>query len=156
MSNPLISTTDATAPPENLSAKPVSPTELLMTWRPPPEDKQNGRIRYYTISVNETDTEEESEYDTSDNTVHWTVTALHPYYTYRVQIAAVTVGLGPFTEPVPVQMPEACKFTKAYTCAFLCRSNSTYSFPSSFRVSYKPDSDQHGTQLCLIAMDSTT
>ena len=114
--------------------------------------------------MNETDTEEESEYDTSDSTDHWTVTALHPYYTYRVQVAAVTVGLGPFTEPVAVQMPEACKLTKAYTFALsgtetmlsCAEVNILVSFTSSFSVSYKPDSDRCGTQLCLIAMDSTT
>ena len=54
----------------------------------------------------EANTGENRWYNTSDSTAHWTATDLHSYYIYHIQVAAVTVGLGPFTKPVEIQMPE--------------------------------------------------
>ena len=34
------------------------------------------------------------------------VSPLHPFYTYTCIVAAVTVGLGPYSAPVVVQTPE--------------------------------------------------
>ena len=34
---------------------------------------------------------------------------LHPLYTYRFSIAAQTVAVGPFSDPIVLQMPEAGK-----------------------------------------------
>ena len=36
-----------------------------------------------------------------------TVTSLHPYYTYSCTVAAETTGLGPFSYPVEIQLPES-------------------------------------------------
>ena len=35
-----------------------------------------------------------------------TISSLHPFYTYTFSVAANTVGLGPFSEPVNQQMPQ--------------------------------------------------
>ena len=35
-----------------------------------------------------------------------TVNSLHPYYTYSCIVAAETTGLGPYSHPVDVQLPE--------------------------------------------------
>ena len=36
-----------------------------------------------------------------------TIEGLHPFYTYSFLIAAVTVGPGPFSEVLSIQMPQA-------------------------------------------------
>ena len=35
-----------------------------------------------------------------------TVSSLHPFYIYWFSVAAYTVDLGPFTEPLMLQMPQ--------------------------------------------------
>ena len=35
-----------------------------------------------------------------------TVNSLHPYYTYSCIVAAETTGLGPYSHPVDIQLPE--------------------------------------------------
>ena len=99
-----------TAAPRNISAHPISSTDLTVTWRPPQEEKQNGKIRFYNVSVFDKVTGEMSWYRTSDSTAHWTVPSLHPYQVYQVRVAAVTVGLGPFTEEVTVRMLEEGRY----------------------------------------------
>ena len=95
------------APPQDVSANPISVNNLTVTWRAPPRDKRNGEIRYYNIAVLEVATGSQSWYITSDSSTHWIVKGLHPYYAYQVSVAAVTVGLGPFSHQVAVRMPEA-------------------------------------------------
>ena len=45
--------------------------------------------------------------NTSDNSSSFTLEELHPYYEYTISIAAVSVGVGPFTAPERIQMPQA-------------------------------------------------
>ena len=47
--------------------------------------------------------------NTSDNSSSFTLEELHPYYEYTISIAAVSVGVGPFTVPERIQMPQAGK-----------------------------------------------
>ena len=94
------------APPQNVTAHPISSTELSVTWRPPPQDKQNGKIRHYNISVYQAATDEERWYRTPDSTAHWIVPSLHPYQVYHIRVAAVTIGTSPFSEQVEVRMLE--------------------------------------------------
>ena len=41
------------------------------------------------------------------NTTQVTLEHLHPFYTYTCRIAAETVGRGPFSEYITIQLPEA-------------------------------------------------
>ena len=40
------------------------------------------------------------------NDTIFTVSDLHPFYTYRCTVAAETIGLGPFTAEQSIEMPE--------------------------------------------------
>ena len=95
------------APPQDVSANPISPHDLSVTWRAPPHDKQNGEVRHYNIRVLEVATGNQTWYITSDSSAHFTVPSLHPHYVYRVSVAAATVGLGPFSQETTARMSEA-------------------------------------------------
>ena len=56
-----------------------------------------------TVSVIETGNNEQL---TSDQP-QLTIEGLHPFYTYSFLIAAVTIGPGPFSEVLSIQMPQA-------------------------------------------------
>ena len=97
--------TAPSAPPANISAVALSPTELYITWQPPVFSQQNGIIRSYMliVSILERGT---SEQQTSSEP-QLMLQDLHPFYTYSFFIAAVTIGPGPFSEIFNIQMPEA-------------------------------------------------
>ena len=46
-----------------------------------------------------------------------TVPSLHPYYTYSCTVAAETTGLGPYSYPVEIQLPESGTYTPAVAIA---------------------------------------
>ena len=64
---------------------------LRVTWTPPPSSEQSGELSGYTVRV----TEVESGRTWMENTnlvTLWTLTSLHPYYMYEVQVRAVPEG----------------------------------------------------------------
>ena len=67
---------------------------------------QNGKIRHYNITVFEVATGNLTWFNTTDSSTHWILSSLHPSYAYEVEVAAVTVGLGPFSDVVVVFMPD--------------------------------------------------
>jgi receptor-type tyrosine-protein phosphatase Q len=84
-----------TAAPQFFEAVAVSSGSIRMTWIPPPEEEQNGVIRSYHIYVTELLTEIVQEILTEGNARIQIVNHLHPYYTYKCEIAAFTITLGP-------------------------------------------------------------
>ena len=76
---------------------------MILQWSPPSAEGINGIIQYYNISVTEKETGIVSYYISTS--VTFVLTNLHPFYTYKCTIAAVTNGAGPITSLV-VQMPE--------------------------------------------------
>ena len=94
------------ASPQNPSSffEAGSSSTLNLTWFPPPVEKQNGIIIYYIIIMTEVDTNTDSQF--TSNSTYIYLTSLHPYYSYTFQIAAVTVGEGPFSNGYTVLMPE--------------------------------------------------
>ena len=91
--------------PLNLVALAVNATYVYLSWDPPLPEHRNGLIEVYHIAITETDTDEELQYiSVYNNTV---IGPLHPYYTYKFSVAAVTVDVGPFTSQVTLQTPEA-------------------------------------------------
>ena len=105
-----ISYIDPTASPQDISANPISSSSLSITWRAPPQGKQNGVIRYYNVTLLVLPTGDHDWYNTTDSSTHLILTSLHPYYSYELEVAAVTIGLGPFSDRVRVTMPEAGDF----------------------------------------------
>lgn len=77
---------------------------LLLNWSPPPIGNRNGVIRMYYVNLTEEETGREFHFETE--LVNLTQTSLHPFYHYSWIIAAFTVGIGPYSSPLTVQMPE--------------------------------------------------
>jgi len=78
----------------------------------PPFHQQNGIIRSYLIAIREHETQR--NFTESSNTTQVTLSPLHPFYTYTCSIAAVTVGTGPFSGFITVQLPEAGKLILSF------------------------------------------
>ena len=64
----------------------------------------NGIIREYYANVTDTVTGEVQLLSSQSEVLE--ITNLHPYYTYKVAVAAYTVALGPFTDQITVQTLE--------------------------------------------------
>ena len=92
-------------PPESVSAQPLSSTTLAIVWEPPPPETRNGIIQRYTIRITEVETGMTTTLYMETTSVN--VTSLHPYYTYSCTVAAETSGVGPFSLPVEIQLPES-------------------------------------------------
>ena len=84
-----------------------SPTVLLFTWSPPPLVDINGIILYYVVELRETETGQRWTLTTPG--VNLTVESLHPYFTYQCEVAAHTVGRGPFSVPFQLKTFETCE-----------------------------------------------
>ena len=96
------------------SASPSSPVVfgtthefLSLNWEAPPSEHRNGVIRSYLIAVHEFETGRNFTVISDSNMTQVTLEPLHPFYTYQCSIAAETVGSGPFSEHITVQLPEA-------------------------------------------------
>ena len=82
-------------------------TTLILWWDPPSNESRNGIIRQYVIRVIEADTSTTTT--STSNTTQLTLNDLHPYYTYKCSVAAETVGVGPYTAVLKVQLDEDSK-----------------------------------------------
>ena len=93
-------------PPKNFTADVRSSSQILLMWQPPSNEIQNGRIRLYTASVFEVQTDTNFSYTlysqpSEDSAL--LVQSLHPYYDYMCNVSAVTIGPGPYTSPLTVR-----------------------------------------------------
>lgn len=82
----------------------VTETSFTLTWQPPPFEGSNGVIRQYVIQVLEVDTE--ITFTETSNLTVLTLEGLHPFYSYSCRIAAETIGVGPFSISITVQLNE--------------------------------------------------
>ena len=84
----------------------MSYNSVIVTWFPPILSLQNGIIREYTVIINDVDTKS-SQTVSVINKTNFKISELKSFHTYSILVSAFTVGLGPFAEPVTIQMPEA-------------------------------------------------
>ena len=77
---------------------------LNCTWSPPPEEHQNGIITEYRLQVMEVLTSMILLKSSNSTTIE--VSGLHPDYEYEWRVAAVTVGVGPYTNNTTTRLPE--------------------------------------------------
>jgi len=94
-------------PPQNFTAVVRGPNTVSLTWSPPPPSQQNGVIRRYHISQNETVTGIITTYTQGGDHNELVIHTLHAHYEYLFTIAAETVAQGPFSNPVAVTTLEA-------------------------------------------------
>ena len=100
----MLLSTEPLSAPEFLDITSANSVSFSISWLPPPIEETNGIIREYSIILTELDTG--NEVDLRTNETEYFFADLHPYYTYRSSVAASTVGLGPYTDPLTVQLDE--------------------------------------------------
>ena len=61
-------------------------------------------IRSYIINISVAETG--SGFQQTSETTALYISNLHPFYTYNLTVAAVTIGQGPYGQVLTVQMPE--------------------------------------------------
>ena len=94
---------------------------LQLSWQPPSNRSRNGIIQRYIINITELETSSSFQLETTDLFV--IATDLHPYYQYSCSVAAETVGLGPFSVAVIIQLPEDGKLDHTkLTCKSMAHS----------------------------------
>ncbi len=91
--------------PQQLSATMMTSSTITLSWSPPPFEDTNGIIQYYLISITEVDTNITFSPLQSLST-EFTVTNLHPHYTYLCRVAAYTSDIGPYSSPITIQLSE--------------------------------------------------
>ena len=90
--------------PTNLQGNAVNSTTIQLQWKPPPLADQNGVIRSYLINISVAETG--SVFQLTSVTNGLNISTLHPFYTYTITVAAVTVGPGPYGAVLTIQLPE--------------------------------------------------
>lgn len=100
-------------PPLSLSARPLSSTEILISWMPPLYELRNGEIQGYNIGYKTTSTQSNNYNFTStsgdgeDGTGEFILVSLSKYTRYTIVAQAFNqVGPGPLSEPVSAQTME--------------------------------------------------
>ena len=77
-------------------------------WTAPDSIYHNGIIRFYVLIFVEQETG--TNFTLTSTSTRLIVTTLHPFYTYNVTIAAVTISPGPFSEHLVFMTLEDGKF----------------------------------------------
>ncbi len=93
-----------------MSAAASDSKTIVVSWNPPAPYEQNGVIDYYILKVAETETR--LEFTLTPNATIQVVYNLHPYYTYQLSVAAVTIGQGPFSTEYTITTPEDGKLKR--------------------------------------------
>ncbi len=91
--------------PEYVQVDVLDAHSMNIFWDPP-TSHQNGIIRSYTVNIS-MNYREELSHQHSSNTTSILITDLIAYSTYFVQVAAVTVAEGPYSDSVYAATPEA-------------------------------------------------
>ena len=98
------STAVPTSAPVHLQGHAINSTAIQVQWEPPPLADQNGVIRGYFINVSVAETGSSFQLTAGINAV--SISALHPFYTYIITVAAVSIGPGPYGLTLSIQTPE--------------------------------------------------
>lgn len=102
-------------PPQNIRGHNTSSSSIKIYWEPVPEANRHGIVREYHFYIYPIQSPV-SSFDDVDTTgdLYKTFTGLEPYSNYSIQMAAKTVELGNFSEPIFVMTDEAGKDVYIY------------------------------------------
>ncbi|NXV56493.1 PTPRD phosphatase, partial [Molothrus ater] len=98
------------APPQDISCTSPSSTSILVSWKPPPVEKQNGIITAYSIKYIGIDGEDVKPHEIlgiSSDSTHYLLEQLEKWTEYRISVTAHTdVGPGPESLAVLIRTDE--------------------------------------------------
>lgn len=106
--------------PLNLSARPLSSTEILLTWMPPLHELRHGEIQGYNIGYKISTAADSNNYnftsisgDGEDGTGELLLSNLMKYTRYTIVVQAFNqIGSGPLSEPTTAQTLEDGKIDR--------------------------------------------
>ena len=82
--------------PGNFSGYNISPTAIQLFWTPVPQDKANGIVIGYNVSLKEADGVQPTRYITFDSSIKAVIGWLRPFTVYKLNVKAFTIkGSGP-------------------------------------------------------------
>ena len=90
--------------PLHLQGYAPDPYSIQLSWDTVPLHQQNGIIQRYVVSGLASEWSEEFEIPSYTNSV--TVTDLRAFTAYTFQVAAETVGVGPFSNETNITTPQ--------------------------------------------------
>ncbi|KAK6188600.1 hypothetical protein SNE40_004745 [Patella caerulea] len=99
------------ASPQAVSGRPLDAHQIAVNWKPPPPDKQNGRLEGYKLSYMK-NIEGDIETDGVEKILgpkveSFTIKGLDTWTEYKIQVRAYTkVGEGPLSPPIIVKTDE--------------------------------------------------
>ena len=99
-----------TAAPLQVRVSSFDAVSISLVWEPPPFSDRNGEIVQYHIRITEQESHSQFPYSTQQQ--QYTLSNLHPYYTYLISIAAETVEIGPFSSDLQQRTGESGKNVK--------------------------------------------
>lgn len=113
--------------PLNLSARPLSSTEILLTWMPPLPELRHGDIQGYNIGYKVSTTTNSNNYnftsisgDGEDGTGELLLINLSKFTRYTIVVQAFNqIGSGPLSEPTTAQTLEDGKLRPRRTHSLL-------------------------------------
>nr|XP_054365519.1 receptor-type tyrosine-protein phosphatase delta [Mirounga angustirostris] len=98
------------APPQDISCTSPSSTSILVSWQPPPVEKQNGIITEYSIKYTSVDGEDDKPHEIlgiPSDTTKYLLEQLEKWTEYRITVTAHTdVGPGPESFSVLIRTDE--------------------------------------------------
>ncbi len=92
-------------PPQNVMATSLSSTSIYVQWEPPPQEFFYGILRGYIIryvpvgNINNGDAYLMTNL-IEPTEINYTLENLLEFVNYSIEVTAVTVGNGPFSDPV--------------------------------------------------------
>lgn len=144
--------------PLNLSARPLSSTEILVTWMPPLAELRHGEIQGYNIGYKTSTSSNSNNYnftsisgDGDDGTGELMLTNLMKYTRYTIVIQAFNqVGSGPLSEPTTAQtLEDGLQFAELF---FEGKINNF--FPLFYQCSSKSSSRKYSMRTINITITS--
>uniref|UniRef100_A0A674KGR0 Receptor-type tyrosine-protein phosphatase S n=1 Tax=Terrapene triunguis TaxID=2587831 RepID=A0A674KGR0_9SAUR len=98
------------APPQDISCTSPSSTSILVSWQPPPVEKQNGIITEYSIKYIGIDGEDDKPHEIlgiASDTTQYLLEQLEKWTEYRISVTAHTdVGPGPESLSILIRTDE--------------------------------------------------
>lgn len=126
--NPLLKL-EPSAPPQDISCTSPSSTSILVSWKPPPVEKQNGIITGYSIKYIGIDGEDVKPHEIlgiSSDSTQYLLEQLEKWTEYRISVTAHTdVGPGPESLAVLIRtdedgmLPPLHQFAPLWLCQLL-------------------------------------
>ena len=111
--------------PGNVAVQSESSTSIRVDWRSPPQTFLYGMLRNFSIQYSSPDDPStpgnvtELAQSNEEQGYSIMITGLLEYTNYSVQVSAVTVDSGPYSDPVIVQTDQDCKYINS-RCVFVC------------------------------------